>query len=40
VVVEDAAYERLFKVVARIGDREKMEISMYEGNLDAKELLH
>ena len=32
-VVEDATNERLFKVVARIGAREKMEIPMYEGNL-------
>jgi hypothetical protein len=31
VAVEDAADERLFRVVARIGAREKMEIPMYEG---------
>jgi hypothetical protein len=39
VAVEDAAEERLFRVVARIGAREKMDISMYEGNLDVEELL-
>jgi hypothetical protein len=39
VVAEDAAEERLFKVVARIGAREKMDIPMYEGNLDIEELL-
>jgi hypothetical protein len=31
--------ECLFRVVARIGAREKMEIPMYEGNLDVEELL-
>jgi Mn-dependent DtxR family transcriptional regulator len=39
VAVEDAAEERLFKAVARIGAREKMNIPMYEGNLDVEELL-
>jgi hypothetical protein len=39
VAVEDAAEERLFKVVARIGAREKMDIPMYEGNLDVEEIL-
>jgi hypothetical protein len=39
VVVKDAAEERLFRVVARIGAREKMDILMYEGNLDIEELL-
>jgi hypothetical protein len=39
VAVEDAAEERLFRVVARIGAREKMDIPMYEGNLDVEELL-
>ena len=39
VVVEDVVEERLFKVVARIGAREKMDIPMYEGNLDVEELL-
>jgi hypothetical protein len=39
VVVEDAAEECLFRDVARIGAREKMDIPMYEGNLDVEELL-
>jgi hypothetical protein len=39
VAVKDAADERLFRVVARIGAREKMEILMYDGNLDVEELL-
>jgi hypothetical protein len=39
VAVEDAAEERLFRVVARIRAREKMDILMYEGNLDVEELL-
>ena len=38
-VVEDVVDECLFRVVARIGAREKMEIPMYEGNLDIEELL-
>jgi hypothetical protein len=37
--VEDAVEERLFRVVARIGAREKMDINMYEGNLDVEELI-
>jgi hypothetical protein len=36
---EDTAEECLLKVVARMGAREKMEIPMYEGNLDVEELL-
>jgi hypothetical protein len=40
VAVEDAADECLFRDVARIGAREKMEIPMYEGNLDVEELLY
>jgi hypothetical protein len=39
VAVEDAADKHLFRVVASIGAREKMEIPMYEGNLDIEELL-
>jgi hypothetical protein len=39
VVVEDAANERLIKVIARIGTKETMDIPVYEGNLDAEELL-
>jgi hypothetical protein len=36
---EDAAEERLLKVVVKLGAREKMDVPMYEGNLDAEELL-
>jgi len=32
--------ECLFKVVARIRDREKLDIPMYEENLDIEELLY
>jgi hypothetical protein len=39
VAVEDAADERLFRVITRIGAREKMDIPMYERNLDVEELL-
>jgi Mn-dependent DtxR family transcriptional regulator len=39
VAVEDAVEERLFRVVARIGVRAKMDIPVYEGNLDVEELL-
>jgi hypothetical protein len=39
VAVEDAANERLLRVVARMGVREKMDIPVYEGNLDVEELL-
>jgi hypothetical protein len=39
VTTEDAANERLIRVVARMGAREKMDIPVYEGNLDAEELL-
>jgi hypothetical protein len=39
VAVEDAADKRLFRAVARIGAKAKMEIPMYEGNLDVEELL-
>jgi hypothetical protein len=39
VVVEDVADERLFRVVSRIGAREKMDILVYEGNMDVEELL-
>jgi hypothetical protein len=40
VAVEDAVDERLLGVVARIGAREKMDIPVYEGNLDVEELLY
>jgi hypothetical protein len=39
VVAEDASNERLIKAIARMGARENMNIPVYEGNLDAKELL-
>jgi hypothetical protein len=39
VAVEDAAEEHLFRVVVRIGSKEKMDILIYEGNLDVEELL-
>jgi hypothetical protein len=39
VAIEDVAYEHLFKVVARIGVEEKMDIPVYKGNLDVEELL-
>jgi hypothetical protein len=39
VAVEDAMDERLFRVVARIGAKAKMDIPVYEGNLDVEELL-
>jgi hypothetical protein len=38
VTVEDAIDERLFRAIARIGVA-KMEIPMYEGNLDVEEIL-
>jgi hypothetical protein len=31
--------EHLLKVVVKLGAREKMDVPMYEGNLDAEELL-
>jgi hypothetical protein len=36
---EDVAEERLLRAVARLGGRAKIEVPMYEGNLDAEELL-
>jgi hypothetical protein len=39
VVVEDAANERLIKAIARMGAKATMDIPVYEGNLDAEELL-
>jgi hypothetical protein len=38
-VVKYVAEERLFRAVTRIGAREKMDIPVYEGNLDVEELL-
>jgi len=39
ITEEDAANERLLKVVARMGVKVKMEIPVYEGNLDVEEIL-
>jgi hypothetical protein len=38
-VREDVAEECLLRVVVKMGAREKMEIRMYEGNLDVEEFL-
>jgi Icc-related predicted phosphoesterase len=37
--VKDAADECLFRVFARIDAREKMDILVYEGNLDVEEII-
>jgi hypothetical protein len=39
VVAEDAANERLIKTITRMGAKAKMDIPVYEGNLDAEDLL-
>jgi hypothetical protein len=39
VTTGDASNERLIKGISRMGAREKMDILIYEGNLDAEELL-
>jgi hypothetical protein len=39
VAAEDAANECLIKAIARMGAKAKMDIPVYEGNLDAEELL-
>jgi hypothetical protein len=39
VVAEDAVEERLLRAVVKLGAREKIDIPMYEGNLDTEELL-
>jgi hypothetical protein len=39
VAAEDASNERLIRAIARMGVRAKMEIPVYEGNMDAEELL-
>jgi hypothetical protein len=39
VVAEDAAEERLLKMVVKLGARENIDVPMYEGNLDTKEFL-
>jgi hypothetical protein len=37
--VEDASNERLIRAIARMGERAKMDIPVYKGNLDVEELL-
>jgi FKBP-type peptidyl-prolyl cis-trans isomerase (trigger factor) len=39
VAAEDASIERLIKAIARMVAKAKMDIPVYEGNLDAEELL-
>jgi len=39
VVVEDAVNEHLIKAIVRMGAKEKMDILVYEGNMDAEDLL-
>jgi hypothetical protein len=39
VTIEDASTKRLIKAIARMGAKAKMDIPVYEGSLDAKELL-
>jgi hypothetical protein len=39
VAFEDASNEHLIRDIARMGVREKMDIPVYEGKLDAEELL-
>jgi hypothetical protein len=39
VIDEDASNERLIRAITRMGAKEKMDIPVYEGNLDAEELL-
>jgi hypothetical protein len=39
VVGENVAEECLLRVVVKLGAREKINIPMYEGNLDVEELL-
>jgi hypothetical protein len=39
IIAEDVAHERLLRDVARMDARAKMDIPVYEGKLDAEELL-
>jgi hypothetical protein len=39
VTAEDASTERLIKAIARMSLKTKMDIPIYEGNLDGEELL-
>jgi hypothetical protein len=38
-IAEDATKEHLLRAVVKLGSREKIDILMYEGNLDTKEFL-
>jgi hypothetical protein len=39
VTAEDASTERLIKAIARMSSKTKMDIPIYEGSLNAEELL-
>jgi hypothetical protein len=39
VAAEDATNERLIRAIARMGAKEKMDIPVYEGNLDVEDIL-
>jgi hypothetical protein len=39
VTTEDASTERLIRAISRMSSKTKMDIPVYEGNLDAEELL-
>jgi hypothetical protein len=38
VVGEDVVEERLLKLVSRLGDKDNIEVPMYEGNLNVEEI--
>jgi hypothetical protein len=38
-IAEDVAQDRLIKSFSKIGARERIEVQMYEGNLEVEELL-
>jgi hypothetical protein len=40
VTAEDASTERLIKAIARMSSKTKMDIPVYEGNLNEEELLY
>jgi hypothetical protein len=40
VVAEDGVEEHFLKVVVKLGAREKIDIQMYEGNLDVEEFIY
>ena len=39
ITAEDATHERLIRAISRMSVRAKMDIPVYEGNLDVEELL-